>query len=332
MIITTKNKSQRISQEQANWIKNKYSQIKKFDYKKSQPVYFKAQDDDGEKEHHDLVLKKMLEVPFYMWLTRFMQNSSDDVFNQYAETGILGTFQNSRQKLQRALNKHHKRVSKKFDNRIRSQNRLVRGQAQQINGYLDDSLDRIALYESNDVSGRILDTSDKHAVSFINSAILGGAVMLDDIAETAQSDFDSRIPGRSTTISITETQKAAEGSKMEEIKALQVHDAQFVDGADVDDLIKIWLTMGDDLVREWHVLADGQQVMSTEPFIVMGQSLMFPGDDSMGATIENIINCRCVMETRFANSSKNFIYSFAQNKMINAWKYDNGKKIFLKAA
>jgi predicted HTH domain antitoxin len=56
---------------------------------------------------------------------------------------------------------------------------------------------------------------------------------------------------------------------------------------------KTWVTMGDNRVRDWHVKADGQTVPINEPFVSGGQLLMYPGDMSLGASLENILNCRC---------------------------------------
>lgn len=55
-----------------------------------------------------------------------------------------------------------------------------------------------------------------------------------------------------------------------------------------------WVTMKDESVRTSHRLADGQTVSVNEPFIVGGYKMMFPLDDSLGAPIKEIINCRCV--------------------------------------
>src|SRR5205814_4464979 len=57
---------------------------------------------------------------------------------------------------------------------------------------------------------------------------------------------------------------------------------------------KSWQTMNDAKVRPAHAqaqidYADGIPI--TEPFIVNGEPLMFPGDPS--GSIGNIINCRC---------------------------------------
>ena len=55
-----------------------------------------------------------------------------------------------------------------------------------------------------------------------------------------------------------------------------------------------WVSMRDERVRVNHWNADGQTVPVNEPFIVGGYKMMFPLDDSLGAPIEEIINCRCV--------------------------------------
>lgn len=55
-----------------------------------------------------------------------------------------------------------------------------------------------------------------------------------------------------------------------------------------------WVSMRDENVRNNHWNADGQTVPVNEPFIVGGYKMMFPLDDSLGAPIEEIINCRCI--------------------------------------
>lgn len=58
-------------------------------------------------------------------------------------------------------------------------------------------------------------------------------------------------------------------------------------------LEKEWVSANSEKTREWHAAADGQRVMTKEPFIVGGEMLLFPGDASLGATGQNIYNCRC---------------------------------------
>jgi len=56
---------------------------------------------------------------------------------------------------------------------------------------------------------------------------------------------------------------------------------------------KIWVTMGDKRVRPWHQKANYQTVPESEPFEVKGELLMYPGDTSLGASMENVSSCRC---------------------------------------
>lgn len=63
--------------------------------------------------------------------------------------------------------------------------------------------------------------------------------------------------------------------------------------AGVRALQKTWITMGDNKVRPWHNEANFQTVLRSEPFVVMGERLMYPGDRSLGATSANICSCRC---------------------------------------
>lgn len=59
------------------------------------------------------------------------------------------------------------------------------------------------------------------------------------------------------------------------------------------ELGKTWVDVGDDVVRPHHSEASGQRVAADEPFLVRGEQLMYPGDASMGAALDNVINCRC---------------------------------------
>ena len=67
-------------------------------------------------------------------------------------------------------------------------------------------------------------------------------------------------------------------------------------------MVKTWVatTHGPsaERTRPAHLLADGQTVALTEPFIVGGEPLQFPGDPSGSAG--NVIQCRCTISTRAA--------------------------------
>ena len=56
-------------------------------------------------------------------------------------------------------------------------------------------------------------------------------------------------------------------------------------------LKKEWIASFDDRTRDAHAQADGQIVMQSDPFLVGGEQLLYPGDPA--GSSENVINCRC---------------------------------------
>lgn len=100
---------------------------------------------------------------------------------------------------------------------------------------------------------------------------------------------------RSAAIAVLETQRTAESTKL-----IEAYDAA---GLDPTALVvsrgvtttgtKQWMTVGDSRVRAAHAAAHGQTKPIDQPFIVGGEKLMYPGDMTLGASIENVANCRC---------------------------------------
>jgi HK97 family phage portal protein len=89
------------------------------------------------------------------------------------------------------------------------------------------------------------------------------------------------IPNRSQVIASTETAAANNYGSHEAAKASDLA------------LNKVWLATEDGHTRETHRQADGQVVGLDDPFDVGGDQLMYPGDISMGAGADEIVNCRC---------------------------------------
>ena len=62
------------------------------------------------------------------------------------------------------------------------------------------------------------------------------------------------------------------------------------------NMYKRWIATTDGRVREDHLAMNGVEVPQDAPFILPdGSKLMFPGDISMGAPPEQVIQCRCTM-------------------------------------
>ena len=76
----------------------------------------------------------------------------------------------------------------------------------------------------------------------------------------------------------TETMSSLNIAESESIKALNI------------PFLKQWVTAGHN-TREWHAVMEGVVVEDNELFLVNGEYMEFPTDDSNGATASNIINC-----------------------------------------
>lgn len=117
------------------------------------------------------------------------------------------------------------------------------------------------------------------------------------VGAVAANHLRQSLNGRLLSTAITETQIPAETAKATEAQVLTGIPPRISGNTRrASKLKKRWDSVGDSLVRPWHLDADGQTVPENEPFVVGGEQLMQPGDDSLGASAKNIINCRCGAE------------------------------------
>jgi uncharacterized protein with gpF-like domain len=65
-------------------------------------------------------------------------------------------------------------------------------------------------------------------------------------------------------------------------------------GAELGRKLKKWVTIGDEDVRSSHNSANGQEKELDQPFSLAGGLVQYPGDASLGASLSEIIGCRCV--------------------------------------
>jgi len=122
----------------------------------------------------------------------------------------------------------------------------------------------------------------------------GAVVSPNALAATTSRLLGAKLNGRTTTIVTTETEFPAETSKATELSVLAGSIPQ-IEGGQVAEVQvdKIWVTVADGAVRPSHSAADGQRVNETDAFIVGGSRLGFPGDLSMGASLNEVMGCRC---------------------------------------
>lgn len=220
-----------------------------------------------------------------------------------AAGGSLGYWVKIRhqQSIQQVLEAHYARVLMSMAGRVGANDTLdhaatslrhaekLRARAHQQSIRILNSLDReldkaLTLVKSEMTSIETKDASKKPSwsVQFVGQ--------LKETVSRAWEKVKSKLP----SISNLETQEVAEGAQVEWVE--QEHANSTV--------TKVWHNMGDERVRGNpagiyrsgkfdHWSAEGQEVSVREPFTVSGEHLMHPGDGSMGASLGNLVNCRC---------------------------------------
>jgi len=173
---------------------------------------------------------------------------------------------------------------------------------------IDDKIKKvIPLHASS-----IIDTTKKVIADEIDKANIivtqSGEVLTDDaVIKEAIPNIKDRNLNRVPTIAETEVGTSAGiGSASEdEVFAAAIDDAKKKESSlqslgeedfqklQTITLTKTWISLLDDATREAHLDAHGQEVDVFKPYIVAGELMMQPLDSSLGASLGNIINCRC---------------------------------------
>lgn len=122
----------------------------------------------------------------------------------------------------------------------------------------------------------------------LNTALQAGL----ELGETT-----SELAGRVRTVFNDLTQGEAKRVAQTEVN-MAYNDARHDAMTDAGIEYKAWLSSHGPNVREAHAAAEEATIDNpiplSEPFEVGGEQLMFPGDDSLGASAGNIINCQCI--------------------------------------
>lgn len=101
-----------------------------------------------------------------------------------------------------------------------------------------------------------------------------------EIGQQIESIMGETWKARGETISRTEVNSAMNAAMLDDARAM------------APNLNKVWACAFLNS-RQDHMDADGQSVPQSEPFIVGGEEMMEPGDDS--ASADQIVNCACTM-------------------------------------
>ena len=128
---------------------------------------------------------------------------------------------------------------------------------------------------------QILSTTKELIRAAIREGIANGEGVYEVSQRIEKLYLEQIIPHRAEVIARTETVSASGAGSRAAAKASGLK------------LNHQWIATQDSRTRDTHAAAHGQVKPLDEPFDVGGSQLMFPGDWSLGADANEIIQCRC---------------------------------------
>lgn len=253
----------------------------------------------AEQARQDLRSKLILERKLRIGLNRLNKQLMQDFVKRFGIDGDILRAEEFRQNFELLLLEHYNEVEDRFSNNIGKE---LSKEVAETSVEKEEIAAALALFfaaRAGEQSQFITNTNEKDITESLNAGFeiaqeTVGLISRQEMAVTAGAILARKLSGRSKTIALTETQAAAEVSKVTEMEVL-VGLPPSVTGAATRqvDATREWVTVGDEKVRAAHVAADGQIRKINEPFIVDGEALRYPGDTSLGASAGNVINCRC---------------------------------------
>lgn len=243
------------------------------------------------KDHN---LKLQLEATLTPQLIKFFRQYGDDFAKRYEALGFLPDFGIYKDKLSGILQPHYNKVANVFSKRIVDTVGKPDNHDDVLNT-ISQRTDTFHAINADQSSQYIMQTTHDNAHNAIKKAAAAGIaaglfLTRTQIAKQAKRDLLRTNINRVSGISMTETQGAAEHAKQSEFEALTFHGAHNIH---LKKKQKQWNAVLDNVTRAAHAQADGQIVDYGQPYEVGGEKMMYPKDSSLGASLSNIINCRC---------------------------------------
>ncbi len=216
-------------------------------------------------------------------------------------------FELTRANVELRLNQHYKRVVKVFGRRLSDAMPpdLAPGPVEalfietEILGILAERAVRQADFMAHTAKNTSKVAHRKGRLSIIDNDDLGDP----DLPQIVATLFIRRQLVHAKAAAETETQMASESAKgIEAMRLVGIGTDEIKRRGLTTEVVafKIWRSQGDSRVRPAdtnspfdHLEADGQRIRVDDAFEVSGERLMWPGDISLGASIGNIIRCRC---------------------------------------
>lgn len=273
-----------------------------------------------EKAKEEIELKKALEALLTADLIMFYQQLADDFNTVYSATGeILNLNESYIDELKALLKKNYRRVGNHFGRSTRQSiedivdldvYEIIPEVAKSLDNRIGMVLGAFFLLRSDDIAPKIANTVRDEMIQRTQTAILqavekakeaGVAPVINnaEIAGTVGEQLKLWGENHAPTVSVTEVQAVAEESKYTEQAEIIKDTAESDDNEyDITELQagaeKLWITAGDEKVRESHQAIDATLIPADSLFTTGAGSLMrYCGDMSLGAPLSDVINCRC---------------------------------------
>jgi len=244
----------------------------------------------------DLEKKLKLERTFNPEIKRLFSTMNRDFRVTLAANGTVPNAEKYKPAWESALKNHYQRVQRAFsDSADEIKAKSIVLERKQFEELLALALLEWAEERAIQQAFFITNTNQKNmndSVSQATQSLTEQELPIDNIsiAAAASAILKRKTNGRVSGIETLETQAPAENTKLFNAR---VASGQRPTDAGATELQKIWRTIGDSVVRQSHKAANFQKVNMNSTFSIGGASMRYPGDNSLGAPIEETINCRC---------------------------------------
>jgi len=254
----------------------------------------KTKDELDDISVEDISKKMKNELRLFRQIKPFLRKINADFEQEYIASGQVVNTEDYKAELIALLMFNYNKTANDFKFNIRES--FEEQVSPEINALVNTTITKRLRSLSNLRSDLILQTTNiliaKELAKSISSLIEKDIEITNiAIAKETRKNLNEKVPGRATTISMSEVQTSAELTKDIEEEILQSNDV-VLDGVALATVLNdFWITAGDERVRMAHAAANGQRRGLDGVFIVGGEALRFPGDPNGSAG--NIINCRC---------------------------------------
>jgi len=275
-------------------------------------IDFKQISPDAERQ---LRAKMELEEMVKPALRGYFRRIIRDFRKIYAASGRPINMDAYKSELEVILTRHYERVQRRFKDNILNRNggknliafscKQTSEERQRLDELIIISLAAWAVEKRARALSFITATNDEQMLRAIEAArreLIDAGMPIDNrtLAVASSSILSRAFNTRVDRIAVTETEESAEATNQIVASATAgavPFSAVAIQGiqpaVQTTEVIKTWRDMNDSVVRPSHRLINGTSITESGIFIVGGSRLRFPSDTSLGASISEIINCRC---------------------------------------